>query len=328
MARRSSEAFVAALGVARAIATHSGRGAHAIVGLACLNRLRAAGLAKVRLADHLDPRGRPRRRRSGVVASLPQPFERGVRFELDVEQAAPADFHAPSRILLSWYNGLTPEEFQEVLPIRAGERWRLTVRLRLPHGNANPHGFDYEAALLERGISATGYVRPRGERTKLATMVWTPAYAIERAREQIRTKLWDALPEHRYAGVLIALAIGDQRAIETVDWETFTRTGVGHLMSISGLHVTMVAGLFAALTAALWRRSARLALRLPVRKAAAVAAVLAEAGYTLLAGFGVPAQRTLYMVAVVAVALWLDRMQSSSRVLAGARVVLLIDHGP
>jgi hypothetical protein len=69
--------------------------------------------------------------------------------------------------------------------------------------------------------------------------------------------------------VLIALAIGDQRAIETVDWETFTRTGVGHLMSISGLHVTMVAGLFAAFVAALWRRSARLVLRLPVRKAAA-----------------------------------------------------------
>ncbi len=63
-----------------------------------------------------------------------------------------------------------------------------------------------------------------------------------------------------------------------------------------------------------------------MRKAAAVAAVLAAAGYTLLAGFAVPAQRTLYMVAVVALALWLDRMQSSSRVLAAAlAVVLLLD---
>ena len=78
-------------------------------------------------------------------------------------------------------------------------------------------------------------------------MVYRPGYVIERLRERIRTRLWDALPEHRYAGVLIALAIGDQRAIETVDWETFTRTGVGHLMSISGLHVTMVSGLVAAL---------------------------------------------------------------------------------
>ena len=319
-----------ALGAAgMAVAVRSAHAARVIVAIASLGLgfAFAAGAAKICMADRLDPAWEGRDvTLTGVVASLPQPFERGVRFELDVERAAPVDFHAPSRILLSWYNGLTPEEFQEVLPIRAGERWRLTVRLRLPHGNANPHGFDYEAALLERGIGATGYVRPRGERTKLAAMVWTPAYAIERARERIRTHLWDALPEHRYAGVLIALAIGDQRAIETVDWETFTRTGVGHLMSISGLHVTMVAGLFAALAAALWRRLARLALRLPVRKAAAVAGVLAAAGYTLLAGFGVPAQRTLYMVAVVAVALWLDRMQSSSRVLAAAlAVVLLLD---
>ncbi len=316
-----------AVGVA--VATRSAHAARALVALASLGFgfAFAAGAAQLRMGDRLDPAWEGHDvTLTGVVASLPQPFERGARFELDVEQAAPAGFRAPSRVLLSWYNGLTPEEFQEVLPIRAGERWRLTVRLRLPHGNANPHGFDYEAALLERGIGATGYVRPRGERTKLAAMVWTPGYAIERAREGVRIKLWDALPEHRYAGVLIALAIGDQRAIETVDWETFTRTGIGHLMSISGLHVTMVAGLFAACVAALWRRSARLALRLPVRKAAAAAAVLGAAGYTLLAGFAVPAQRTLYMVTVVAVALWFDRLQSSSRVLAAAlAVVLLLD---
>ena len=149
-------------------------------------------------------------------------------------------------------------------------------------------------------------------------MVYEPAYVLERLRERIRTKFWDALPEHRYAGVLIALAIGDQRAIETVDWETFTRTGVGHLMSISGLHVTMVSGLAAAIALWLWRRSPRLVLRVAAPKAAAVAAVATAAAYTLLTGFAVPAQRTLYMVAVVAIALWLDRLQSSSRVLTAA----------
>jgi competence protein ComEC len=315
--------------VARSVAPRLPRGAHAIFAVACLAAgfAFAAGAAKIRLADRLDPAAEGRDvTLTGVVASLPQPFERGVRFEFDVERTEPPDFRAPGRVLLAWYNGLTPEEFQEVLPVRAGERWRLGVRLRRPHGNANPHGYDWELALLERGIGATGYVRPRGERAQLASMVWTPAYAIERTRERIRTKLWDALPEHRYAGVVIALAIGDQRAIESVDWETFTRTGVGHLMSISGLHVTMVAGLLAAVVAALWRRSPRLVLRLPVRKAAASAAVLGAAGYALLAGFAVPAQRTFYMVAVVAVALWLDRMQSSSRVLAAAlAVVLLLD---
>ena len=290
----------------------------------------ATAAAKLALADRLAPEFEGRDvTLTGVVASLPQPFERGVRFELAVEDAvtagpAPAAFQAPGRVLLSWYHGLTPEEFQEVLPVRPGERWRLTARLRLPHGNANPHGFDYEAWLLERGVGATGYVRPRGERVRLAEMVCRPGYVIERIRERVRTKLWDALPEHRYAGVVIALVIGDQRAIETIDWETFTRTGVSHLMSISALHVTMVSGLAAAIVAWVWRRRPRLALALPTPKAAAAAAFLTALGYTLLAGFAVPAQRTLYMIAVVAAALWLDRMQSSSRVLALALAVVLL----
>jgi competence protein ComEC len=289
----------------------------------------AAAAARLALADRLDPALEGRDvTLTGVIASLPQPFERGVRFEFAVEDAIIAGpgasaVRAPDRVLLAWYNGLTPEEFQEVLPVRPGERWRLTVRLRAPHGNANPHGFDYEAWLLERGIGATGYVRPRGERVRLAEMVYRPGYAIERLRERIRTKLWDALPEHRYAGVIVALAIGDQRAIETVDWETFTRTGVGHLMSISGLHVTMVSGLAAAIVAWAWRRRPRLVLALPVPKAAAAAAFATALGYTLLAGFAVPAQRTLYMIAVVAAALWLDRLQSSSRVLAIALAIVL-----
>jgi competence protein ComEC len=289
----------------------------------------AAGAAKLRLADRLDPAWEGRELQlTGVVASLPQPFERGVRFEFDVEEAVGAGgvaFRAPRKVALSWYNALTPEEFQEVLPIRAGERWRLTVRLRRPHGTANPHGFDYEAWLLERGIGATGYVHARGEHVRLAALAYRPAYLIERLRERIRTKFWDALPEHRFAGVLIALAVGDQRAIERLDWEAFTRTGVGHLMSISGLHVTMVSGLAAAIALGLWRRSPRLMLQLPAPKAAAAAAVGTAFAYTLLTGFAIPAQRTLYMVAVVAAALWLGRMQSSSRVLAlalGAVVVL------
>lgn len=289
----------------------------------------ATGAAKLRLSDRLDPNWEGRDvTLTGVVAGLPQPFERGVRFDLDVEDAVAGQraIAAPSKVLLSWYNGLTPEEFQEVMPVRAGERWRLTVRLKRPHGTANPHGFDYELWLLERGVGATGYVRPRGERVRLAGLVARPAYLIERLRERIRTQFWESLPTHRYAGVLIALAIGDQRAIQTIDWETFTRTGVGHLMSISGLHVTMISGLVGALAMWAWRRSPRLVAVLAAPKAAALAALVAAAAYTLLAGFAVPAQRTLYMIAVVAAALWLDRMQSSSRVLLAALgVVLALD---
>ena len=142
----------------------------------------------------------------------------------------------------------------------------------------------------------------------------------------MRARILQALPDKPYAGVLVALAIGDQRAIPADQWQIFTRTGVNHLMSISGLHVTMVSGLIFALAYGLWRRSARLVLRLPARKAAVIAGVTAALSYTLLAGFEVPAQRTLYMLVVMAVALWLNRLSSASAVLSVALlVVVLID---
>ena len=97
-------------------------------------------------------------------------------------------------------------------------------------------------------------------------------------------------------------------------------------MSISGLHITMVSGMIFALAYGLWRRSARLVLRLPARKAAVIAGVTAALIYTLLAGFEVPAQRTLYMLVVMAVALWLNRLSAASAVLSVALlVVVLID---
>ncbi len=286
----------------------------------------AAGLATMRMNEWLPPELEGRDLIvTGVVASLPQTFERGVRFHFDVE-GAPADAaHFPARLALAWYTDASAGTATE-LAVHAGERWRFTVRLKRPHGSANPHGFDYEAWLLERDIGATGYIRPRGERVRLNGLVMQPHYLAERARERIRAKFERALPDHRYAGVLVALAVGDQRAIESTDWQLYVRTGVGHLMSISGLHVTMVAGLFAWFVHLLWRRSTRLMIALPARKAAALGGAVAALAYCLLAGFAVPAQRTLYMLSVVALAIWLDRMQSSSRVLCLALfVVVLLD---
>src|SRR3989454_8965959 len=199
--------------------------------------------------------------------------------------------------------------------VHPGERWRFTVRLRRPHGTVNPHGFDYEAWLLERGIGATGYVRSRGEQLRLGErnsfMDW-----IEKAREAVRDRFQSALGATPAAGILAALAVGDQRAISGEEWRLFNRTGVTHLMSISGLHVTLISGLFAWLVATGWRRVPALTLYLPARKAAAAAAIVGALGYTLLAGFAVPAQRTFYMVTVVAVALWSGRIASPGRTLA------------
>jgi competence protein ComEC len=280
----------------------------------------AANAAHVRLSDALpnDWEGRDIEL-IGVVASLPQADERSVRFEFDMERVLTPGARVPSRIVLSWWGRmLSPPE------IHSGERWRFVVRLKRPHGTVNPHGFDYEAWLLERGIRATGYVRPRSAPERLDTMVHRPMYWVEAARERLRTRILQALAERPYAGIIAALAIGDQRAIPAEQWQTFTRTGVNHLMSISGLHVTMVSGLGFALVLALWRRSSRLAVILPATKAAAAAGLVTALVYTLLAGFAVPAQRTLYMIAVVAAAVWSGRVTSASVVLSAALLIVLL----
>ena len=284
----------------------------------------AAAWAQWRLADRLPPQWEGvDLALVGVVAGLPQPFEGGVRFDFDIEQVEPAAARLPRRVALSWYNGTSREEFQDIAPIRAGERWRFSVRLRRPHGSANPHGFDYESWLLQRAIGASGYVRPGGT-ARLDDLARRPAYFVERAREILRERFWDTLPDRPYAGILIALAIGDQNAIDARQWQLFARTGVSHLMSISGLHVTMVASLFAALVYWMWRRSSALMLGLAARKASALAGFLAALGYCLIAGFAVPAQRTVYMVGVVALALWANRISSVSRVLCSALLVVLL----
>ena len=87
--------------------------------------------------------------------------------------------------------------------------------------------------MLERGIRATGFVNVRGGE-RIDALVKRPSYLIERLRENIRERFQDALEGAPYAGILIALAIGDQRAIELADWQVFARTGVSHLMSITG----------------------------------------------------------------------------------------------
>ena len=250
----------------------------------------------------------------GVVSSLPATSERAVRFEFEVESS---NERLPNKLLLSWHRSPFAEEAPALLTgaVHPGERWLFTVRLRRPHGHVNPYGFDYEAWLLERGVGATGYVRNKGAQRKLGSRNGF-LDRIEKAREAVRERFQAQLGATPAAGILAALAVGDQRAISAEEWRLFSRTGVTHLMSISGLHVTLVSGLAAWLAAFGWRRWPAAALRLPARKAAAIAAIVAALGYTLLAGFAVPAQRTFYMVSVVALALWFGRISSPARTLA------------
>jgi competence protein ComEC len=286
----------------------------------------AALTAGIRLSDALADGWEGRDVRvTGVVATMPQPGVRGSRFEFDVEHVAPAAAVVPRRILLNWYAVPRPGMSAVAPPVvAAGERWQFLVRLRRPHGHANPAGFDYEAWLLERGIRATGYVRPGGTPLRLDPLVHAPAYWIERQRGRLRDRLVGDDPAAPYRGVLAALAIGDQRAIPASQWTVFTRTGVNHLMSISGLHITMLSSLTVAVVGRLWRRSQRLSARVPAPRAAIAAGLLVAWSYGVLSGFAVPAQRTVFMLTVVGIALLVGRRGSASLLLAWALLIVVL----
>ncbi|MEO8303381.1 MAG: DNA internalization-related competence protein ComEC/Rec2 [Betaproteobacteria bacterium] len=260
----------------------------------------------------------------GVVDDLPQPSERGTRFAFSIERIESAGAIVPGRLSLAWYAQMQKGGATEPAPpIEAGERWRLVVRLKRPHGTVNPHGFDVEAWMLESGLRATGSVRSSDRNARIDAFAGRASDYIQRARENVRARILAALPEARYAGVVVALTIGEQRAVPESQWRVFNRTGISHLISISGLHVTVFATLAGGLAYALARRSVALTTRIPARSIAAGIGVAFAIAYVLLAGAQVPAVRTLLMLMVAAVGLVVARPGSASVVWLWALVVVL-----
>jgi len=263
----------------------------------------------------------------GVVASIPETTERGERFVFDVESILTTQVHVPSHISLNYYPKKMFDNKSNVGKyFHAGERWRLTVRLKRPHSTYNPNGFDFEALALSENIRATGSIRKRNTNQKIDSLVWHPRYVIASTREHIGQHIENVLHGKSYAGVIRGLVIGDDSQIKRQDWDVYLRTGTNHLMSISGLHITMLSGLVFAVVNMIWRRYPKLLLRLAALKAASIAGALTAMIYAALAGFSVPTQRTLYMLMTVAAMLLIGRKVTFPNILSIALlVVVLVD---
>ena len=218
--------------------------------------------------------------------------------------------------------------------VAPGERWQFTVRLKQPHGSRNPFGFDYERWLWEQGLGATGYVRAAaphpapekiGQPHPLDVRAWRDRARLHAREAVYRTLLPAASPPtpaapqdaatpgaapttplaESAAGIVAALLMGDQRAISQPDWAVFRTTGVSHLLSISGLHITLFAWLAGIFIQTVWRQSARMGwvapcLWLPATAAAWWGGVALAAAYAWFSGWGVPAQRTCLMLLCMA----------------------------
>jgi competence protein ComEC len=252
----------------------------------------------------------------GTVADMPAKLpNQGVRFLFHAERLDERrgweDFAKSLR--LSWYR--TPQT------PALGERWQLTLRLKRPHGNANPGGFDYERWLFQQGVSATGYVTSGKRNHRLGGR---SAPIISRMRNFIAASL-DALTQASPAVALIrAMTIGDRSAIIPAQWEVLRSTGTSHLMAISGLHISLVAGLAFWLISAVWSRLGALSETIPSARVAAVLSLLSATCYAVLAGLGIPTRRALIMLAVAMTALLAGQWSRPGHVLCLAVIGTLV----
>lgn len=266
----------------------------------------------------------------GAVIGVPEFRGTKLRFEMRVDRWDQAGA-PPGKVRLSWYKiplQDTSDDAVEpavVLP-GAGEVWRLPVRLRRPHGFMNPGGFDYEKWLFQRGISAVGYVHAR-DKLPEQWQGWRKddaALSLDRWRSGYRDRLMSMMQDSPAEALVVGLVLGLRDGVSQRQWEVLRRTGTSHLMAISGLHIGMVSGLVFALALWLWKRCARCCESVAAPRVAAFVALLAGSGYAALAGFSIPTQRALVMLAVVMITLMAGRTVRPWYSLALALGVVLV----
>lgn len=253
----------------------------------------------------------------GYVASLPSLDSFYLQFEFSVIQIT--DGHGqtrtgPDKIRLNWYR-----PYPLVVP---GEKLRLIVKLKSPHGYINPGGFDYEAWLFQQRILATGYVR----KNITDSGQHDSQFSIHTLRYFLRDKLANILDDSAVSGLIPALIIGDRSNMNRDQWQVLSATGTSHLLAISGLHIGLIAGFAFFLMRWVWSLWYQGACLLPAQKVASCVSVVAALFYAMLAGFTIPTQRALIMITVAILFGFMSRRLSASYIYAIALLsVLLID---
>ena len=201
----------------------------------------------------------------------------------------------------------------------AGERWQLLLQLRAPRVPALG-ARDAAREAFRDGIHARATVIA----SPLDRRVAPAGGGLLIARAAIERALHELVPERETAALFAGLAVGATGAITREQWQVFSATGTTHLVAISGMHVTLFAWLTAALARILWSRSTSLQSRYTREAFAGVLGVLSAACYALMAGFGVPTQRTLVMLACWWWAKLAGREQCGFEVLGLAMLAILV----
>ncbi len=207
-----------------------------------------------------------------------------------------------------------------------GDKLIIRADLKRPDGFRAPGVFDYAQHLARKGVWISGFVRSPlflQKLTEKQSLLHNLYYLPERLRTTIGEHIDMAVPAAN-SGLYRAILIGDASRVDDVTLETFKGSGTFHILSISGLHMTVIFVLLYTSLYWLLNRSERLLFRYPLRKWAALCCLPVLLGYGLLAGLSAPVFRAVIMSCIVIMAVCTDRPKSSSTLLACAALIILM----
>lgn len=257
---------------------------------------------------------------TGVVESREIDFHGNWRYTIAVTATEdPTLGRPPDRVRVLARSGHAP--------IAIGDRIRGLARLSPPSGPAMPGTFDFSFNAYFSGLGAYGFFY--GPPDNLGPAQREPplnekaARAVRELRETIAFRIREVLPGDAGA-VAAAMTVSDRRAISEETEEAFRITGLAHILSISGLHMSLAAGIMFQGLRLVLSLSPRLVQSFPVKKLAAGGAILSSTFYLLISGAVVPAQRAWIMVLIMLLAVLLDRPALTLRNVAIAAIVILI----
>lgn len=250
---------------------------------------------------------------SGEIVSIPESTERGQKFRLHV--------HALDGNALGFAQGfdVNLSHFEREQQVSAGQLWQFYAKLKPPRASVNFHGFDYERWLFSQHVSASGYVKLNDSQR-----IGESAFSIERWRSALSASVRKTGLD--YTGLIEGITIGIDSGISSEQWQRYRATGTIHLIVISGMHLTLFAGVFAWMVSWCWRRFPRLCLLMPAQRAGIIGGFIGALAYAAIAGFGIAVVRALWMMAVVAFAMLRKQRFASIDILACAVLgMLLVD---
>lgn len=222
-----------------------------------------------------------------------------------------------------------PQRVRVTTPVKSlnpGDHIGASARLLPPPGPARPGGYDFARDAFFRGIGAVGNIAGKVELVPAPTtmprsLAW--AVAIDRARNALTERI--ATIGGGQAGAMAAALVTGKRGLISEETNNDLRAaGIYHIVSISGLHMVLAAGTIFWLVRALLALSQTAALRWPVKKLSALAAMLGATGYCVFSGAEVATVRSLIMTLVMLGAILVDRPALSMRNLALAAIIVLL----